>query len=489
MATTLTVTATWNQGKLGNGHKGHLGYDVSPMTVRIKFHTPATGATSFQLSSKEYVVYGGDYGYTDPGFQYLVTTESTGYETKHGTDIGSSVRVRNGKIQIDAEANLIPDRDYYVWIWPKHLYYSRVSVDKFTMTVDGTYGAPSSVGADNGFFGSQIPVLITPVGEGATHTLSVSCAGQAETLLTASPATSCVWTPDLQSFAALLPNNASATATFTCETFYGGNSVGTSTASIIVSFAQGSLPPALSAGWAQASPYNTGSAAAGISGYVKGYSKAQVQFDQSKIACQSGASIAGFRISCSGETDDTSPYFTGILTDDTDILCTVIDSRGQENSSVLHVSVLPYAAPVITEMEIFRCDSGGTADDAGQYYSAKGRVIFSSLAGENSISIKTAFRLSSAASFGTEAAMQNNTACVVGGLSADSSFVIRIRATDALGNLAEVTAALPTQHWTMKFAADGLAVGFGKAPEHTKCIELPADWVIRIGNRVIGETP
>ena len=81
--------------------------------------------------------------------------------------------------------------------------------------------------------------------------------------------------------------------------------------------------------------------------------------------------------------------------------------------------------------------------------------------------------------------MENNSARVVGGLSADSSYLVRLTARDALENSAVVTAELPTQHWAMKFRPGGMGVGFGKAPEHDNCIELPAGWVIRIGDSIV----
>ena len=74
---------------------------------------------------------------------------------------------------------------------------------------------------------------------------------------------------------------------------------------------------------------------------------------------------------------------------------------------------------------------------------------------------------------------------MIGTISPDSSYRIRLKATDRLGNSALLTVELPTQRWAMKFRPNGLGVGFGKAPEHDNCIELPAGWVIRIGERVI----
>ena len=70
-------------------------------------------------------------------------------------------------------------------------------------------------------------------------------------------------------------------------------------------------------------------------------------------------------------------------------------------------------------------------------------------------------------------------------ISADSSYLVRLTIMDALGKTASVTVALATQRWAMKFRPGGMGVGFGKAPEHDNCIELPAGWVIRIGSTVV----
>ena len=484
MSTTLTTTVTWY--RVGARYTfASLGFDYAPLVGRWKFHTPATGATSLSFASSAYTVHGGDYAYADPGFQFLVTSESTGYESKVGTDIGANVIKSGNSMTGSVSVDLMPDADYYLWMWPRDNRYARVDPGTVTVTVDGVYGTASTITAADGFFGSQIPVSLNASTQGAVHSVSVSCAGRTETLLTDSAAVSCVWTPNLATYAALLPNAGSASATITCVTKYGGNTVGSSTKTITVSFAAGSLPPALTAGWATAAVYNTGSAAAGLSVYVQGYSKAQVSFDSSKIACQYGASISAYSIRCNGVTVSASPYRTGVLTGDAEIVCTVTDSRGQEASATLQIAVQPYAEPRLTEVTVFRCNSLGVAADDGQYYSAKGKALYSSLSGQNSMTLTVAHKTTDAASYGTETALQNDTALVIGTISADSSYNVRLTVTDALGSSASVTVVIATQHWAMKFRPGGMGVGFGKAPEHDNCIELPSGWVIRIGSTVV----
>lgn len=480
MSTVLTTEASWYRVGAKYPAPGCVGYDGYPLVARFKFQTPAAGASSLNWVSQKYE---GDY-IDYQSFNYLITAESTGYESECG-DTGTRVTFAGGKMNCTSQVQLMPGSYYYLWIWPRTTQFGRTTIQGITLTVDGSYGAASSVTAADGSFGSQIPVSLSATGQGAKHTLTVSCAGRTETLLTDSSATSCAWTPDLQTYAALLPNSASAQATFTCVTKYGGNTVGTSTATITVRFAQGSLPPTLSPGWAAVAVYNTGTAAAGITVYVQGISKAQVSFDSSKITCRYGASAAGFRIRCSGVTVNASPYRTGVLTGNAEILCTVTDSRGQEASETLQITVQPYAEPRLTEVTVFRCDSMGDPTDDGQYYSAKGKGLYSSLNGQNSLHLTVAHKKTDVASYGAETTLQNDTALVIGSISADSSYLVRLTAADALGKTASVTVTLPTQHWAMKFRPNGMGVGFGKTPEHDNCLELPSGWVIRIGNTIV----
>ena len=82
MSTTLTTESRWYRVGAVYGLPGSLGYDAAPLVGRFKFHTPAAGATSLAFASNAYGVWGGDYQYNDPGFHFLVTAESTGYESK-----------------------------------------------------------------------------------------------------------------------------------------------------------------------------------------------------------------------------------------------------------------------------------------------------------------------------------------------------------------------------------------------------------------------
>ena len=247
------------------------------------------------------------------------------------------------------------------------------------------------------------------------------------------------------------------------------------TASLTVT-ADGGMKPALSSGWATASPYNTGSAAASVNGYVKGFSRAQISFHPNKITMANGASAASYSVSCQGATDSASPYRTPVLTAaSAQIVCKVTDSRGRSASETLTVSVMDYARPKLSGISLFRCRADGTADEDGTYYKVKAAVGFSPLGGANSCSLDCAIA-QTGGSYGQSTALTSGEYKTLGPISLDKSYTVRICAADSLGGNAVYYAAIPTRKWAMKFRADGLGVAFGKAAETDRALEIPGDW-------------
>ena len=413
-----------------------------------------------------------------------VTADPAAYVSGFGQP-GVAVNA-NGTASI--AVNLLPNTTYYVWLYTWAGDWShRYGTDGLAVTSAGVYGTAGTAQAADGFFGSAVPITVTGGSAGAAYTVTVSCAGRTETLQTQSTNTSLTWTPELAAYAALLPNAGSAPATVSCGTYYAGTLLHTTATTVTLRFAPGSLPPALSPGWASHAFYNTGSAAASIAAYVQGYSKAEVSFDSTKIACQYGASIAGYAVACNGATVGAAPYRTQILPGTgAEIVCTVTDSRGQRASETLTVSLHPYAEPGFAAVSVFRCDSGGGADEDGTYVALLATAAYSSLGGLNACTLEAYSRTVSAADYDDRGAMVSGTAKLLAGCSPDLSYDVKIVLTDALGNTAEYAERLPTRVWAMKFRPDGNGVGFGKAPERGAAIETPAGWTLRFGEKQLG---
>ena len=267
--------------------------------------------------------------------------------------------------------------------------------------------------------------------------------------------------------------------------------VGSPATSSFTMTADSGMKPSVSSGWAAFAYYNTGTAASGIAGYVKGYSKAQVTFNSSKISLANtpGATIASYAVTCLGSTDSSSPYYTPTLTGTSvTATCKVTDSRGRYATQDFTISVMDYAKPTLSGITVFRCNSGGTADEDGANISVKATKNFSSLNSLNSCTL-TAAIAPSGGSYGAATTLTSGTASVLGGnaLSPDTSYTVKIIATDALSNSATYYYTIPTRKWAMKFRTDGSGVAFGKAAEADNVFDVNPSWTVKTGKIITSD--
>lgn len=280
------------------------------------------------------------------------------------------------------------------------------------------------------------------------------------------------------------PSLSSLDLTVSVQTYTGGGTaVGSPAEKPLTVTADAGMKPSVSSGWVSLAAYNANTAAENIAGYVKGYSKAKATFSPSKISLANspGATIASYSVTCQGVTNQTSPYLTPVLNSaSVTVTCRVTDSRGRSASQDLSLSVMDYSKPKLSGISVFRCESGGTASEAGTYISVKAKRSFSSLNGQNACTLKAAIA-PSGGSYGSETALTSGTAKVFSGFGADTSYTVRIRATDSLGNTATYYAAVPTRKWAMKFRSNGSGVAFGKAAETDDTFEVSSDWAVKFG--------
>lgn len=281
---------------------------------------------------------------------------------------------------------------------------------------------------------------------------------------------------------------SSLTVTVSVQTYTSSactTTVGNAATKTMTVTADADMKPVVSAGWATLAPYNTGAVSA-ITGYVKGYSQAEATFDSTKISMTDavGASIASYSVTCQGNTVNTSPYRTGVLSAvSVEVLCTVTDTRGRTASESFTIAVMDYATPTMTGQVVFRCDSLGVEDEDGTYLSVKATANISSLDGQNTYTLTAAFK-SAGGSYGAETSLISGTASLLFPVSADISYTVRLTLTDSLGNTAIYYANVPTRKWAMKFRPDGNGVAFGKAAETNALFEITADWDVKFGGKL-----
>ena len=282
------------------------------------------------------------------------------------------------------------------------------------------------------------------------------------------------------------PTSTSLSVAVSVQTYNSaGTAIGSAAAATFTVTADSGMKPAVSSGWASLAPYNTG-AVSGMSGYVKGYSKAQATFDPSKITNAAGASVASYSVTCQGSTDSSSPYLTPVLNSTSvSVVCTVTDSRGRSASQSFTLSVYDYAKPSLSGISVYRCTYNGTAGDDGTWYSVKATVSYSSLGGQNGRTLSCA-RKASDGDYSSETALTSGAASILGTISPDKSYTVRITARDSLGNSVVYYASIPSRKWAMKFRADGSGVAFGKAAELNNALDLPSTWTTAIDGTATG---
>jgi len=286
------------------------------------------------------------------------------------------------------------------------------------------------------------------------------------------------------------PNDTSKTVTISVQTYTNSactTAVGSPATTTFTMTADAGMRPSVVTGWVTHASYNTGSAMQGKTGYVKGYSKSQVTFHTDRITMANNATIASYSIKCQNVTDTSSPFITPTLNSTSaEILCTVTDSRGRSASGKLRFNVQDYAKPKLSGISVFRCNANGTADDDGTYYSVKATATVSPIINPNNSQDQNTLTLTGAlkaagGSYMTPYSLTSGTASVRGAIGADTSYTVKITATDALNNSSVYYAEIPTRKWAMKFRPTGNGVAFGKNAEFNNVFEVAPDWTVKLG--------
>ena len=471
-------TAHSGMAVMGSSFEGNSSLKV---VCRYSFTTDAYGASaiSFRTNDASCDVRGSSNSDESVGrMRFAFGTDPQGYVNYMGNAGSAITSYRYGQyVEGSLQADFRPNTSYYLWIYPASNFHgmTRFHLGGCSISTSGSYGTASSISAPNGSFGSGIPVTLSNSVNGVTNTLTVSCAGISETLLSDSSAASVTWTPSLSRYGPAIPNSRVASATLSCTTSYQGAVWGSSSKTILISVPDSAAP---TISQVSLSPCNTGSAASALSLYVQGYSKARALI---AAAGKYGADIADYSLSIEGSTVSgaSSTLTSAVLGGAGSLTATVkvTDSRGLSSSCTRSFTVQPYSRPVLSRVSLTRCDSGGTASETGTYLRAFAQGSVAALGGQNSMSMSVSFRPVNG-SYGAETPMTSGTQTLLSGLNVDVTYVARITLSDRLGNSAVATDTVSSRKWAMKFNARGTAVGFGKAPEADKVLEIPADWRI-----------
>ena len=483
MVTTTTGRAAYRGGA---SHTGYLaGFETANKLTRVlryTFVTPADGVSKLSFTAA-HLAHGASYSWS--GLNWYATTSPTSHVNAGAgsASCGTLTITGNGKdydiSAAEAVVNLPPNTEAYIYIFPNNANYFLWN-----------FANVASLNITTAAGSSTIAAITQTVETLGTLTVSLNKAVDAfRHKLTVTAGDKTLYTSELfdvshshtvpRSWFDSFPSATTISATATVTTYNGGTAVGTASAAVTVTADDG-MRPQITEGWATAAPYNIG-AVAGLTGYIAGYSQAEISFDTAKLTQAAGAALASVTVTCSGVTSTAAPYRTPILLGAADVVCAATDSRGRTATQTIRIEPMAYAPPTLSQVQILRCTAAGVEAEDGNHYSAKATATVSALGGQNTMTLTAAHKIQGGV-YGTETPLTSGEAAIIGTISPDSTYQVRITATDALGNTATVTAKLPTRQWALKFRQDGQGAAFGKAAEHDKALEIPADWSFYVGD-------
>lgn len=240
------------------------------------------------------------------------------------------------------------------------------------------------------------------------------------------------------------------------------------------------LPPVVSPGWFTINRDNSGTGASAITEWVKGFSKASVTFDPSKVTVPLPSTSLTFSVIYNGDvyTATNNVAVTGTITDLRATLSVMVSGNyaGQYVIETQEITLLEYVPPTLTAADVYRSDSSKTAKDDGHYITAKATPGFTSLNGKNRISM-TAKYGPLGGEYGSSVTLPSSTPTIINAseISAENSYQVLIEATDLLGKTASYLAKVLSSGATFHLKSGGHGAAFGKVAEKENTLQVAWD--------------
>ena len=215
-------------------------------------------------------------------------------------------------------------------------------------------------------------------------------------------------------------------------------------------------------------------------GYVQG--KCGYSAAMTGAAGKYGASILAYSISGGGYSGSGASLKSGLLKAAGKQIITfkATDTRGLSAVKTVEIEVLPYSAPRVTELAVWRVNEDGAADGMGTLGKWRTEAVFSALGGRNVLTAKAYLKPMG----GTEAELGMlavdtsvslwwlaGTDSMKISLDVTKRYVLRRVLTDAYGTV-ERSIELPSANFAMHLNAKGNGICFGGASTVENAVEI-----------------
>ena len=328
---------------------------------------------------------------------------------------------------------------------------------------------PSAITVPPLTLGSESELTLTRASDTFTHTVTYTLGGRCGTVAERTQETVLRWTPPLE-LAYELPHSAMGEGSMTVTTYTeSGETVGEQTCPFTVYVPQTLVPQVSLAVTLE----NSGAAESwGVA--VKG--KTRLGFAAS-VENSYGAAVRECAFTFAGQTVKALQGVTEPIARAGSFapLFTVTDSRGRTASAATEeVTVYDYALPSIVSSAVFRCESDGTPDDAGQFVSVYCQALCSDIGGRNALTVRVRSRRADGGWSGYTT-LENGAERVLSGFAADASYEVELSAVDTLGGSKAVVYDIATERAAFHLGDGGRSGAFGKFAEKDNTLECAWD--------------
>lgn len=411
--------------------------------VDITFSVTSSGATYNEMGDTAgYVELDGKRIANLAGKCFSKNTTTTLYNGRH-----TVAHNADGTKTVSVSAGFDLNTSSYRWLY----------ADKKLTTT--TIPRASSVAAANFTIGVSGNVCINRASSQFSHTLRYSIGSASGPITNGKISGNTVaWTPPT-ALAAQMPNTVSRELDIICETYSGGNLVGTTHNRVTLCVPESYRPTIQSV---TLTPVNANSWLAQEKIFVEQYSKCRVQTTATagKGSCIREITITG--IGNGNGADWTSGYLGG---GSKTVTVTAYDGRpGRKGVVSRTIPVYSYAAPAISAAKVFRCDANGKAQADGTYLYVYCRGEVTSLDGRNVLTLQMRVRPSNGV-WGGYTALTNGAGKVIPGYSAQKSYEVEVTVSDCLGEAKTVAYMVPTAEVALHLRPGGKGVAIGKYSE------------------------
>lgn len=331
-----------------------------------------------------------------------------------------------------------------------------------SLSVSGTVNLPdipraSSVSASGLVLGSAGTLVVTRAVSTFTHTIKLKCGSAAQvTVATKSSASSISYTPPLD-WAAQNTSGISVNIAAEVTTYNGNTVVGTVTNTLKASI-PASVKPTLSVALADTAGYQ------GTYGWVQGKSVLKATYTASGSY---GSTIVSKALTIGGKAASADGGNALQNTGTMAVLATVTDSRGRTASVTQNITVNAYSGPGIQDLTFLRGDySGGTWTDNAMGDDIKLTFTLSIQLTGN----KATVEITGASNLTGQTSGAKTVYLVDYGT--DSTGVVQVKATDALGGTVTREITIPTVAVPLNMNFDLQAICFGGVAEKEKTVEF-----------------